>query len=57
MNKKIMIKKSQNHYPCDFPRTDEKISGGGEGGGRNEANFRVPGEEQGKKFGNHWSIV
>ena len=24
-----MIKKSQNHYPCDFPRTDEKISGGG----------------------------
>ena len=45
-----MIKKSQNHYPCDFPRTDEKISGEG---GRNEANFRVPGEEQGKKFGNH----
>ena len=29
MNKKIMIKKSQNHYPCDFPRTDEKISRGG----------------------------
>ena len=36
MNKKIMIKKSQNYYPCDFPRTDEKISGGSgveEGGG------------------------
>ena len=29
MNKKIMNKKSQNHYPCDFPRTDEKIFGGG----------------------------
>ena len=50
MNKKIMIKKSQNHYPCDFPRTDEKIPGGG----GNKNNFRVPGEEQGKKFGNHW---
>ena len=23
MNKKIMIKKSQNYYPCDFPRIDE----------------------------------
>ena len=28
MNKKIINKKSQNHYPCDFPRTDEKILGG-----------------------------
>ena len=28
MHKEIINKKSQNHYPCDFPRTDEKILGG-----------------------------
>ena len=54
MNKKIMIKKSQNHYPCDFPRTDEKISGGKR---RIEAHFRVPGEDQAKKFENHCSSI
>ena len=52
-----MNKKSLNHYQCDFPRADEKILGGGkegEGGrGRNEAHYRVPGEDQAKKFENY----
>ena len=49
MNKKNIDKKNQNYYPCDFPGTDEKILVWG----RNEAHFRVSGEDQAKTFQNH----
>ena len=47
VRKNIMNKESQIQNPCNYPRTDDKNWGQGEG--RNEAHFGVLGEEQAKK--------